>query len=78
VDDEQGIAATAVAAQNFLKKKGISETTLNILEGLNAIFPSKVPNQQMDEWGDRVHGCRPDGARGSPGEIVAPCFAHVI
>jgi hypothetical protein len=49
-DNEEHIAGTAYAVQGFLKDKGISETTLNVLEGLNSIFPGRVPNQKIDEW----------------------------
>ena len=44
----QQIADRTVVAQKLLKQKGVSESLLNIMEGLNQILPDGVHDQQYD------------------------------
>lgn len=45
-ETKQMIADTSVKAQQILKKNGIEERVLNIMEGMNQIFPGKAENQK--------------------------------
>jgi hypothetical protein len=44
----QNIADRTVVAQTLLKQKGVSESLLNIMEGMNQILPDGVHNQRYD------------------------------
>ena len=46
VEDKQQIADMTVKAQSILRGKGISESLMNIMEGMNQLFYSKINNQK--------------------------------
>ena len=50
VEDKQQIADMSVTAQNLLKKDGIQESLINIMEGMNQIFPRKIDNHKYAEY----------------------------
>ncbi|MES2462935.1 MAG: hypothetical protein V4671_20310, partial [Armatimonadota bacterium] len=50
VEDEKQISDMTVRGQELLKEKGVSESLLNIMEGMNQIFPAKVENQKYAEY----------------------------
>ncbi|MCK4430984.1 MAG: hypothetical protein KAW19_06745 [Candidatus Aminicenantes bacterium] len=50
VENQQQIADMSVRAQQILKERGISESLLNIMQGMNQIFPRKVENQKYAEY----------------------------
>lgn len=50
VDSPQGIYESMVTAQIILQKKGISESEINIMDGMNKIFETKIPNQKIDQY----------------------------
>lgn len=50
VEDKQQIADMSVTAQNLLKKDGIQESLINIMEGMNQFFPRKIDNQKYAEY----------------------------
>ncbi|MDI6854864.1 MAG: hypothetical protein QME75_14830 [Deltaproteobacteria bacterium] len=50
VENGQQIADMSVKAQKILREDGISESLLNIMEGMNQIFSSKVGNQKYAEY----------------------------
>ena len=50
IENKQQIADMSVKANQILKEDGISESLLNIMEGMNQIFYSKVDNQKYSEY----------------------------
>jgi len=50
VEDKQQIADMSVTAQNLLKKEGVQESLINIMEGMNQLFPRKIENQKYAEY----------------------------
>ena len=50
VEDKQQIADMSVTAQNLLNKDGIPESLINIMEGMNQLFPRKIDNQKYAEY----------------------------
>ena len=46
VENKQQIADMSVTAQEMLKKDGIEENLLNIMEGLNQLFATRIENQK--------------------------------
>ena len=46
VEDKQQIADMTVTTQNLLRKEGIQENLLDIMEGLNRLFAEPVENQK--------------------------------
>lgn len=50
VENRQQIADMSVSAQEILKEKGIKEKLLNIMEGMNKLFPKKIENQKYAEY----------------------------
>lgn len=50
VEDPQQIADMSVKGQQMLKQDGISENLLNIMEGMNQLFYTKVANQKYAEY----------------------------
>jgi hypothetical protein len=50
VEDKQQIADMSVSAQNLLKKEGIQESLINIMEGMNQLFSIKIENQKYAEY----------------------------
>lgn len=49
IEDKQLIADISVVAQKYMEKRGVHETLLNIMEGMNAVFPVTVQNQNYSE-----------------------------
>ena len=49
-EDEEQIADITVYSQKILKKYGIEESPLNIMEGLNKISSSRTPKQKYAEY----------------------------
>jgi hypothetical protein len=47
---EQQIADQTVKCQELLKDKGIKESLINIMEGMNKIFASSTQKKQYSEW----------------------------
>lgn len=50
VENRQQIADMSVTARQLLKKNGIEESLINIMEGLNTIFSIRVDNQKYSEY----------------------------
>jgi hypothetical protein len=50
VEDKQQIADMSVVAQQSMKRDGIDESLLNIMEGMNQLFSVKVTNQRYAEY----------------------------
>lgn len=50
VENRQQIADMTVTAQNLLRKEGIQENLLNIMEGMNQLFSKPVGNQKYAEY----------------------------
>lgn len=50
LEDKQQIADMTVTAQNLLRKEGIKESLLNIMEGLNRLFSKPLVNQKYAEY----------------------------
>lgn len=50
VENKQQIADMSVKATELLKKEGVEESLLNIMEGLNQLFASKIENQKYAEY----------------------------
>lgn len=50
VEDQQQIADMSVKGIQILKQDGISESLLNIMEGMNQLFSTKVANQKYAEF----------------------------
>jgi len=50
VENRQQIADSSVKAQEMLKDKGIEESLLNIMEGMNQLFLRKIENQKYSEY----------------------------
>jgi hypothetical protein len=50
VEDKQQIADMSVTAQQLLRRNGIEEDLLKIMEGLNQLFPRKIENQKYAEY----------------------------
>jgi hypothetical protein len=50
VEDQQQIADMSAYCQHELRKNGISESLLNIMEGMNQLFTVKVSNQKYVEY----------------------------
>jgi hypothetical protein len=50
VENQQQIADMSVKGQQMLKQDGIAESLLNIMEGMNQLFSSKIENQKYAEY----------------------------
>ena len=50
VEDKEQIADMSVTAQNLLKKEGVEESLINIMEGMNQLFSKKIENQKYAEY----------------------------
>lgn len=50
VENKQQIADMSVKAQQLLKKDGVEESLLKIMEGLNQLFASRIENQKYAEY----------------------------
>ena len=50
VEDRGTIAGMTVKAQQLLKSKGVQEKMLNMMEGINKLFPRRFPNQKYYEY----------------------------
>lgn len=50
VENKNQIADMSVTAQNLLRKEGIEESLLNIMEGMNKLFSRKIENQKYAEY----------------------------
>jgi hypothetical protein len=50
VENQQQVADMTVNAKNILKKAGVAESLLNIMEGMNQLFYSKAKNMQYAEY----------------------------
>lgn len=50
VENKQQIADMSVTAQDLLEKDGIEESLLNIMEGLNQLFATRIENQKYAEY----------------------------
>lgn len=50
VDPPQGIYESIIATRVILEKKGVSESLLNIMDGLNQILARPIPNQKIDTY----------------------------
>lgn len=50
VENRQQVADMTVMAQKMLRKEGIEENLLNIIEGLNQLFSKPVENQKYAEY----------------------------
>jgi hypothetical protein len=50
VENKQQIADMSVTAQEMLEKDGIEESLLNIMEGLNQLFATRIENQKYAEY----------------------------
>jgi uncharacterized protein YjgD (DUF1641 family) len=50
VENQQQVADMTVKAREMLKKAGIAESLLNIMEGMNQLFYSKAKNMQYAEY----------------------------
>lgn len=50
VEDKQQIADMSMVAQQSMKRDGIDESLLNIMEGMNQLFAVKVANQRYAEY----------------------------
>lgn len=51
VETQQQIADMTVKAQQVLREEsGIKESLMNIMEGMNKIFPEKIANQKYAEY----------------------------
>lgn len=50
VENKQQIADTSVTTKNILREKGISESLMNIMEGMNQLFYTKIENQKYAEY----------------------------
>ncbi len=50
IENKQQIADMSVTAQNLLKKDGINESLLNIMEAMNQLFSRKIENQKYAEY----------------------------
>jgi len=50
VENNQQISDMTVTAQNLLLKKGINESLLNIMGGLNKLFSKPIENQKYAEY----------------------------
>ena len=50
IENKQQIADMSVTAQNLLKKEGVQESLMNIMEGMNQLFPRKIENQKYAEY----------------------------
>lgn len=49
-ENQTEIADMTVKTQEILRGKGISEKMLNIMEGMNRLFPTRFPNQKYAEY----------------------------
>lgn len=61
VENRQQIADMSVTAQNMLRDRGIAESILNIMEGMNKIFKSDIGNQKYAEYASAYVTLREDG-----------------
>ncbi|NQT35194.1 hypothetical protein HQ587_08390 [bacterium] len=50
VESKQEICDMTVTAQNLLKKEGIKENLLNIMEGMNQLYSTPLQNQKYSEY----------------------------
>ncbi len=75
IESRQQIADMSVLAVEMLDEVGIAESLLNIMEGVNSIFPIKMENQRYAEYSAayvtlRKKGMQHDEAVGSLGDII--------
>lgn len=61
VEDGQQIADMTVKSRQVLKEKGIYESLLKMMEGMNALFSKKIENQQYAEYIAAYMTLRMDG-----------------
>ena len=50
IENKQQIADMSVKAQQLLKKDGVEESLLKIMEGMNRLFASRIKNQKYAEY----------------------------
>lgn len=50
IESKQQIADMTIMARELLKKDGIEESPLNIMEGMNQLFSTKIENQKYAEY----------------------------
>lgn len=50
IENKQQIADMSVTAQQLLKKAGVEESLLKIMEGLNQLFANRIENQKYAEY----------------------------
>jgi hypothetical protein len=50
VESEKEISDMTVKAQDLMKKEGIAESLVSIMEGMNQIFAAKVANQEYKQY----------------------------
>ena len=50
IEDRATIAGMTVKAQQLLREQGINEKMLDMMEGINRLFPRRFPNQQYGEY----------------------------
>ena len=50
LENKKQIADMSVTAQNLLRKEGVDESLLNIMEGMNQLFSRKIENQKYAEY----------------------------
>lgn len=50
IEGQQQIADLSVKAQQLMKNDGVDESLLNIMEGLNQLFSTKIENQKYAEY----------------------------
>ncbi len=50
IEDRTRIADMTVKAQQLLRKQGINEKMLDMVEGINRLVPRRFPNQQYGEY----------------------------
>ncbi len=50
IEDRAKIAGMTVKAQKMLREKGVNQKMLDMMEGINKLFPRRFPNQQYAEY----------------------------
>lgn len=61
VESPQQIADMSVKAKELLREEGVSEKMLTMMEGLNQVFSTQVPNQRYSEYVSLYIGLRRQG-----------------
>lgn len=61
VEDRKGIASLAIVTQEMLQEEGVTESMLNIMEGLNRAMIVKLQNQQFIEYANAYRMLRIQG-----------------